>query len=220
MDKIKEKLNTISVILKLSESAISQLEKDLLLQYTRELYMEIINFQVTEKTSIENNTKISAIENAKISIPTIEILPIHVEEQKSEAKKTIEQKKEIQKQIETQTENQEPKSIESKTVGETLGKDKTSLYDKLAGNQQTDISKKMSQQPISDIKSAIPIGEKFLYIRELFNNDSDKFNEAIELLNKFSSFDDAINFLMFNYKINEENEHLVSFFEIVRRKYL
>jgi hypothetical protein len=105
-------------------------------------------------------------------------------------------------------------------IGEVLGKDKISLYDKLSDGSKQDVSSKLSEKTISDIKAAIPIGERFLYQRELFNDDFQQFNNAIEILNNFTEFNQAINFLLSELKIDENNAHLQAFLDVVRRRYL
>lgn len=54
-------------------------------------------------------------------------------------------------------------------------------------------------QRIRDIKSAISLNDKLMFIKDLFNGYSLAYSEAIELLNRFESFDDADRFLQANY---------------------
>ncbi len=52
---------------------------------------------------------------------------------------------------------------------------------------------------VSDLKSIISLNDKLIFIKELFNGYSLAYSEAIELLNRFDSFEAADNFLKFNY---------------------
>jgi hypothetical protein len=54
-------------------------------------------------------------------------------------------------------------------------------------------------QPITDLKSAITLNDKLLFVRDLFNGYSMAYSEAIEILNRFSRFEDADQFLKLNY---------------------
>lgn len=52
---------------------------------------------------------------------------------------------------------------------------------------------------ISDIKSAISLNDKLLFIKDLFNGYSLAYSEAIELLNRYDDFASADTFLQANY---------------------
>lgn len=52
---------------------------------------------------------------------------------------------------------------------------------------------------ISDIKSAISLNDKLLFIKDLFNGYSLAYSEAIELLNRYDDFSSADSFLQSNY---------------------
>ena len=52
---------------------------------------------------------------------------------------------------------------------------------------------------ISDIKSAISLNDKLLFIKDLFNGYSLAYSEAIELLNRYDDFTSADGFLQTNY---------------------
>ncbi len=52
---------------------------------------------------------------------------------------------------------------------------------------------------VADIKSAISLNDKLLFIKDLFNGYSLAYSEAIELLNRYDSFESADAFLKSNY---------------------
>lgn len=54
-------------------------------------------------------------------------------------------------------------------------------------------------QRVADLKTAISLNDKLLFIRDLFNGYSLAYSEAIELLNRFDNFADAQAFLEKNY---------------------
>lgn len=56
-----------------------------------------------------------------------------------------------------------------------------------------------SQAPVKDLKSAITLNDKMLFVRDLFNGYSLAYSEAIEILNRFNNFEDANRFLTANY---------------------
>lgn len=56
-----------------------------------------------------------------------------------------------------------------------------------------------SLQPITDLKQAITLNDKLLYIKDLFNGYNLAYSEALDILNRFNSFDEAENFLKTSY---------------------
>lgn len=74
------------------------------------------------------------------------------------------------------------------SVADKLKGEATSLNEKIsAGKSDTTLADKINLTPISDIKSAIGINEKFQFINELFDGSSELYNEAIALLNNCAS---------------------------------
>ncbi|HOK38103.1 MAG: hypothetical protein WHW07_08820 [Bacteroidales bacterium] len=145
-------------------------------------------------------------------------------EQKQTIKESEPVKKEestIQRQTLKQTSLFNGNTTTVKTVGETLGQDKTALNEIIGKNkQQKDLITKLNLKPISDIKSAIGIGDRFLYIRELFNNDKDLFEQVLNHLNNLKNYEEALEYINSNFNWNFSDENVVSFLTIVRRRYL
>ncbi len=80
-----------------------------------------------------------------------------------------------------------------------------------------------SAAPIKDLKSAITLNDKMLFVRDLFNGYSLAYSEAIEILNRFNNFDDAERFLKTNYV---EKNHWADkpatnekFFDLLKRRF-
>ncbi len=78
-------------------------------------------------------------------------------------------------------------------------------------------------KPIDDLKSGIGLNEKFLFIRELFNNDHLAYAEAIEQLNACTHIETAeqiiANKLLPEYGWDLETEATVSFLHLVFRRF-
>ena len=60
-------------------------------------------------------------------------------------------------------------------------------------------AEQLSIKPISDIKLAITLNDKLLYVKDLFNGYNLAYSEAIEILNRFNTFEEASRFLNTNY---------------------
>ncbi len=78
-------------------------------------------------------------------------------------------------------------------------------------------------QPISDLKSAITLNEKLLFVKDLFNGYSLAYSEAIEILNRFKGLEEAETFLKKNYMTKNNWEAkpdtMNRFFELLKRRY-
>jgi hypothetical protein len=78
-------------------------------------------------------------------------------------------------------------------------------------------------KPISDIKLAITLNDKLLFVKDLFNGYNLAYSEAIEILNRFNTFEEAIRFLKANYVTKNDWESKPAttqkFYEILKRRY-
>lgn len=94
----------------------------------------------------------------------------------------------------------------------------------LLGDKNTAHGEQLSLKPISDIKQAITLNDKLLYVKELFNGYNLAYSEAIEILNRFNTFEEAALFLKTNYvtKNNWESKPAVTdkFYALLKRRYL
>ncbi len=83
--------------------------------------------------------------------------------------------------------------------------------------EQTQIDK------IADLKKAITLNEKLLYIKDLFNGYSLAYSEAIEILNRFTSLNEADLFLKKNYVVKNnwdgKPETTAKFYALLQRRY-
>jgi hypothetical protein len=77
--------------------------------------------------------------------------------------------------------------------------------------------------PITDLKSAINLNDKLLYIKDLFNGYSLAYSEAIEIVNRFNTYEEAERFLKTNYvaKNNWEGKAATAekFYTLLKRRY-
>jgi hypothetical protein len=95
------------------------------------------------------------------------------------------------------------------------------LHDALSQLQNvSDLSKKMQNQPIKDIFSAINLNDKFLLIKKLFNNDTALYQSTVEKLNAAGNFNDAVRYLDGNFTWDFTDPMVQNFLELVRRRFL
>lgn len=81
-----------------------------------------------------------------------------------------------------------------------------------------------SQDKVVDLKTAVSLNDKLLYIKDLFNGYSLAYSEAIELLNRFNSFAEADAFLQANYALKnnwaDKSQSVDKFYTLLRKKFL
>ena len=83
-----------------------------------------------------------------------------------------------------------------------------------------DISSVLKTKPVGNLKDAIGLNDKFLYIRELFDGNQARYEEAITKLNNSPSIDDARSVIFSYIGDDEENEVVVQLLDLVKRKLL
>src|SRR5476651_1353395 len=85
----------------------------------------------------------------------------------------------------------------------------------------TRLSEQLS--PIKDLRSAINLNDKMLYVKDLFNGYSLSYSEAIEILNRMDSYNDADHFLRTNYitknRWEEKQATADKFYALLKRRF-
>lgn len=107
-----------------------------------------------------------------------------------------------------------------KTLGEQLGENKTSINDTIAPKQQTSLNDITSMRSIKDIKSSISIGDRYLFVKELFKGNLKEYGTAIDKLDSFSDIQTADNYLFNELNFDNTNPTFITFYNIVKRKYI
>jgi hypothetical protein len=91
------------------------------------------------------------------------------------------------------------------------------------GDKAVSKTDQASIKPISDIKLAITLNDKLLYVKDLFNGYNLAYSEAVEILNRFNTFEEAQRFLKTNYvtKNNWEGKAATAekFYALLKRRY-
>jgi len=110
------------------------------------------------------------------------------------------------------------------TIADKYKSETKSLNDKIQKNKsEKSLGHRLQKNPIKDLKSAIGINEKFLFINELFKGNMKEYNETIISLNNCNLRDDAINILSsLAKKYNWEDEMVayLTLHDFVERKFL
>lgn len=89
----------------------------------------------------------------------------------------------------------------------------------------TELSEKLSQLPIGDIKKAMGLNERISTQNELFGGDNAAFEKTVEALNQLRSYDEAKNYLIrdvavrYNWVSKAKKDKAKEFIKLVKRRY-
>lgn len=130
---------------------------------------------------------------------------------------------------ESQPEVSKIEEIEIKTVTEETRK--TTIADKIiqptvsrneahSKNNDNSLSASIANKKISDIKTAISIGDRFRFQRELFRGNGEDMNKTLNYINQLATFDEVHSFLQSKYSWDEENDNVEDFYQIAKRKFI
>ena len=105
---------------------------------------------------------------------------------------------------------------------ELVGKEIPSVNDRLK-ETKVEISDTLSAGPIKDLKKAIGINDRFLYINDLFDVDEYAFDRTIKIINGFSILQEAEYWIGRELKKKlgwkEDSESVQQFDQLVRRRF-
>lgn len=88
------------------------------------------------------------------------------------------------------------------------------IGDKLSSQDESSIADKMQKSHVIDLRQAIGINEKFLFINELFNGDMGRYNKVIDELNGLKT-QQGINTYLIELKVsNQWSEDSVAFHKL------
>lgn len=121
--------------------------------------------------------------------------------------------------VELSEEESDKTDNNQKIMSDRFKSQSTSIHDSFSKSQQyNDLSTKLKSKPITNIADAIGINDKFIFIKELFNNDADKYDKTIEVLNNATNFNDAYNYLMGSFNWDMDNSLVQILLDLIRRK--
>jgi hypothetical protein len=168
--------------------------------------MEVIEQKTQLKVQTENDSEIKIDESVEPEIPEPELPEAETSpEFKILEQDTIEEQAMVIKEVETED--------QPLTINEILASQAS----------QSTVSSQYAQRQVKDLKSLINLNDKLVFVRDLFNGYSLAYSEAIEILNRFESFESADNFLKQNYSSKNnwaEKQNIADkFYEILNQRF-
>ncbi|MCB0400827.1 MAG: hypothetical protein KDD41_01985 [Flavobacteriales bacterium] len=79
----------------------------------------------------------------------------------------------------------------------------------------------LENRPIARLIDALTLNDRYLYANELFNKDMNAFNALVKALDNCTNKEEAQGIIArFNEEWDQENVHVLSFFELVDRRFM
>ena len=107
-------------------------------------------------------------------------------------------------------------------INEMGGLQNESLNDRLKQNR-TEVVEVLKHEPIKDLRKAIGINDRFVFINDLFRGDEAMYERSIKTINSFHIFPEAeywINReLIVKLAWDEQNEIVKHFYQLVKRRF-
>lgn len=211
-----KKINAIHDSVNAFGTGFSQLEKDLILQYLRELY-ECINLEGVHAPPAPQ-VKAAPETTPSIETPVVRSTPQPIVPPI------------ITSNVSTTSSNGssngtttyvEPPVEKSKKV--KLDPELDKLFEESNSN---DLSQRFANAPIKDIAKAMGINERILTINDLFKGDQQSFQSTADALNACANFEEAKAYLINGIATknewfsNKRKKKAAVFIKLVRRRYL
>ena len=237
LDRAKVYLNKINRLydsLKESKTSISAIEKKLMLDYISNLYDSMLD----EAPPVQARAKVYEPKRAQpvYTPPSPKReepkLPPRIYKPTPEPPKQEEPKPKeptpppIPKYQEPERRKPvvfEPAKVNYSPPSQRFNSDNDELFELEKSN---DLSDRLSKVPISNIKMAMGINERFLIINELFKGKSSAFDQVVEKLNGLKSMEEARSFLEqgtikdFEWNSEQKMKKAKRFIKLAHRLYL
>jgi hypothetical protein len=154
-------------------------------------------------------------------------------EEEKEEKKAGQQTKETPDKLADTAQEEQEKGQKPEETGRRVGQKKQNgprvigerfspqrgRNESLAGEMpKIDLTSKLMEKPIRDIPFAIGINDRYTYIRELFEGNTEEYNKTIEYLNNLTSWEDALRYINDHFDWDYESEVSRQFLITVKRK--
>jgi hypothetical protein len=110
-----------------------------------------------------------------------------------------------------------------KELNEVMGRGEPSLNERLY-ERKTELGEKLKEEPLKDIKKAIGVNDRFIFITELFRGDEAMYERSLKTINHFTIYPEAEFWILRELKLklgwNEEHPAVKQFDQLVRRRFL
>ncbi len=225
-----DKINALYQSINSDRKNVSSIEKDLMKSYVLQFYESFLD--VPHIIDNENHPAIEIIKSSpkpeapKREEPKPEPAPEPVPPPKPAPVAVV---KEEPEKVEDVKPEPVPAPVEVKTPPPPKREIPIEVSEELeelfAFNKSTDLSEKLGEMPITDIKKAMGLNERIFTVNELFGGDQAVFDLTLDTLNKLTDFTQAKSFLVRNAATKYEwaskgrKSKAKNFIKLVKRRY-
>lgn len=118
----------------------------------------------------------------------------------------------------------EEEQMQEEPVSDSIAEETQQETNERFHKDDNSLAGRLKKSPVSDLKAAIGLNQRFLFSNELFNGNMEAFNRAVNELNHLESLNDAKRFMEIQlaptYEWNNESEAVIEFTELVERRFM
>ncbi|HIA12177.1 MAG TPA: hypothetical protein EYN69_08915 [Flavobacteriales bacterium] len=239
-EELEQKIKSLLAKMADHSNITKQLEMKSLSEDVRELQESIVilnhlnSTEIAEATTIEEPRE-DVVEEAETAREEPLMEQDHlvgtVQEEQEQAVQTNENdlahediQEQLEPEVETRTDSVTIENPEPAPASEPEPESEQSINDQIESQSDgKSVASQLESQPIDNLIEAIGINERFLFTKELFNDDSQAYAVAIEKLNEFQSLDEARSYinsdLKSTYVWDDESEAVSSLTNLVEKRY-
>jgi hypothetical protein len=101
--------------------------------------------------------------------------------------------------------------------------DNSANFNETLREEKTEVAAILQGTPVKDLRKAIGINDRYLFINELFRGDEDMYERSIKTINAFSIFPEAEYWIQREMKVKlgwlDDNEAVKIFDQLVKRRF-
>jgi len=114
-------------------------------------------------------------------------------------------------------------AIKQKEVNEIVLFDESPSINEQLKDGQKEVAHKLNEAPVKDLKKAIGINDRFVFINELFRGDETMYERSIKTINNFTIYPEAQYWMERELKIklgwNDKSAVVQDFYSLVKRRF-
>jgi hypothetical protein len=108
-------------------------------------------------------------------------------------------------------------------LNETMGTNGENSINEKLREEKTELGNTLHDTPVKDLKKAIGINDRYLFINELFRGDETRYERSIKTINSFNILPEAEFWIRRELKVkfgwNEKSEAVALFDQLVKRRF-
>lgn len=172
---------------------MSQLDVDIMMENTRELYDAICSVRCNMDVDaipmeIENDDESALTHDAQQQTKSEdEEIIKEIQPERQDDEEIFEQNNELEMPDVDDIEYADNDDSGIRTYIKTNVEEPHTIGERLEQKEDNSLAARLQRKPVTDLMAAIGINDKFVLLNELFNGSMEKFNKSIRTLNSFST---------------------------------